>query len=197
MKKYNKCIWISVVAVMLCSGCGVNDGGRTVNNKNSVDAVMQNEINKSSDNDQSQDIQLDDSQANTTEEYTTEESTEESTVEQDVVSDSNVDIDISVMNSDMIYATVYQLMSTPETYIGQKIKIKGNHYSSYYEQTGLTYHYALIQDAAACCAQGLEFELKQGLSYPEEEEEVIVTGIFETYDEEGVTYCRLGDAVIQ
>ena len=38
--------------------------------------------------------------------------------------DLNVDIDLSVMGSDMIYATVYDMMAHPDNYEGKKIKIE-------------------------------------------------------------------------
>ena len=63
------------------------------------------------------------------------------------------------------------------------------------------YHYAcLIQDATACCAQGIEFELNETYDHPEdypsEGEEVIVEGVFDTYMEKGYTYCTLRDGVL-
>lgn len=212
MNRWCKYIVIVLIISLICTGCGNGDEVRKVKNKNSVDVVIQNEIDKSNEkasaSDVSEDTEEETSKENITEEDKTEqvsEDTEENNSQEDTTEakiqtdsiDPEVDIDISVMNSDMIYATVYQLVSAPEQYIGKRIKIKGNHYSQYYEETGLTYHFALIQDAAACCAQGLEFEMASGLEYPNEEEEVVVVGTFETYEEQGLTYCTLKNSVIQ
>lgn len=190
MNRWCKYIVIGMIISLMCTGCGNGDEARKVKNKNSVDAVIQNEIDKSNEKASASDVSED------TEENNSQEDTTEAKIQTDSI-DPEVDIDISVMNSDMIYATVYQLVSAPEQYIGKRIKIKGNHYSQYYEETGLTYHFALIQDAAACCAQGLEFEMASGLEYPNEEEEVVVVGTFETYEEQGLTYCTLKNSVIQ
>ena len=61
----------------------------------------------------------------------------------------------------------------------------------------------MIQDATACCAQGMEFVWGDGShvypdEYPEEDAEVIVEGTFETYTEERDEnlYCRLKDATL-
>ena len=96
------------------------------------------------------------------------------------------------------------MMSKPEEYEGKTIRIEGKYYASYYPITDKYYNYCLIADAAACCSQGLEFELGGGAvypdGYPEDQSEVIVTGVFETYTEEaGQTfyYCRLRDAEYQ
>lgn len=233
MKRLNKIFCIGMVTAIIFSGCGNIDSGRKVKNKNSVDAVLQNEIDKSTQEEKSTGVAnttdettelavvvqsttekasnedvgktsttekaSDVSTSSTTEEVSNSDSTEgkQDSKADNTLADPNVDVDISVMSSDMVYATVYQLMTESDKYVGKTIKIKGNHYSSFYEATGVTYHFALIQDAAACCSQGLEFELANGFEYPAEEEEVIVTGTFETYEEEGYLYCTLRNAVIQ
>ena len=113
-------------------------------------------------------------------------------------------MDLTLMGSDLVYATVYQMMSKPEEYEGKTIRIEGKYYASYYPITDKYYNYCLIADALACCSQGLEFELGGGAvypgDYPADQSEVIVTGVFETYTEEaGQTfyYCRLRDAEYQ
>lgn len=148
-----------------------------------------------------------------TESAVTTEATSEPTYGQVVNGDSSVisqyksegvDVDLTLMGSDLVYATVYQMMSKPEEYEGKTIKIEGKYYASYYPITEKYYNYCLIADALACCSQGLEFELGGGAVYPDDypadQSEVIVTGVFETYTEEaGQTfyYCRLRDAEYQ
>ena len=70
---------------------------------------------------------------------------------------TTVDYDLTQMSSDMVYATVYQLMVKPDEYVGKTFRIDGNFYATYYEPTQKYYFYCVIQDATACCAQGLEF----------------------------------------
>lgn len=115
-----------------------------------------------------------------------------------------VDYDLTSMSGDMVYAVVYQLMVDPEEYIGKRIKMRGNYYASYFEPTEKFYHYTMIEDAAACCAQGIEFVWGDGShvypeEYPKDKAEVEVVGVFETYREEGDTnlYCRLKDATLE
>ena len=69
------------------------------------------------------------------------------------------------------------------------------------KKTKKYYFYCVIQDATACCAQGLEFIWDDGThsypeEYPEDAQEIMVEGTFETYREEGddSLYCRLKDA---
>lgn len=124
--------------------------------------------------------------------------------EQENVSRDGIDYDLTSMGSDMIYATVYQLMADPDSYTGKTIKMKGNYNATYYEPNEKYYFYCVIQDALACCAQGLEFIWDDGShrypeEYPEDNAEIIVTGIFETYREKGDEnlYCRLKDATME
>lgn len=116
---------------------------------------------------------------------------------------TTVDYDLTAMSSDMVYATVYQMMILPEDYEGKTFRMKGSFYATYYEPTQSYYYYCIIQDATACCAQGLEFVWGDGShkypdEYPEEYTDVVVEGTFETYREEGDEnlYCRLTDAVL-
>lgn len=116
----------------------------------------------------------------------------------------SIDCDLTVMGSDMVYATVYQMMIDPGSYIGKTVKMEGAYYPLFDETTKKTYHYVIIRDAMACCSQGIEFVWEDGShiypdEYPEEDAEVIVTGVFETYCDEGDTtvYCRLHDASLQ
>lgn len=122
----------------------------------------------------------------------------------DKAKDTSVDYDLTTMNSDMVYASVYQLMVDPETYVGKTFKMQGTYYSTFYEPTNKYYHYVIIEDAAACCAQGLEFVWGDGShvypdEYPANESRVEVSGTFETYKEgeDERLYCRIVNATMR
>ena len=90
------------------------------------------------------------------------------------------------------------MMATPENYMGKKIKMEGL-YAIYFDDTYSTrYDACIVQDATACCATGIEFELSDDLKfpddYPEEGNLITVEGIFDTYDEGSYTYCTLRNA---
>ena len=100
--------------------------------------------------------------------------------------DPSVDYDLTVMGKDMVYATVFQMVTNPGDYIGKTFKVSGIYYDSYLEDTDTTYHFVVIADALACCSQGLEFIWEDDTrEYPELESEITLKGTFETYKEEG------------
>lgn len=116
----------------------------------------------------------------------------------------SADYDLTTMSGDMVYATVYQMMTNPDKYVGKVFKMDGTFYSSYYNSTDKYYHYCIIQDATACCAQGMEFVWDDDShvypdDYPAENSNIVVTGVFETYREDGDKnlYCRLSDASLE
>ena len=120
-----------------------------------------------------------------------------------IAGDGSVDIDLTQMSSDMVYATVYQMVMEPDQYIGKTFKIKGLYCVAQEPKTGAYYQYCLVQDALACCAQGLEFVWGDGShvypdDYPPEETEITVQGTFETYKEPGddTLYSRLANATM-
>lgn len=105
-------------------------------------------------------------------------------------------IDLTAMSSTMVYSEVYNMMSMPEEYLGKTVIMEGNF--DVYEGDGRNYYACIIADATACCSQGIEFELTGARTYPEDYPErystIKVRGTFETYEENGLLYCQLGDA---
>ncbi|MBO4863131.1 MAG: hypothetical protein J5517_02080 [Eubacterium sp.] len=221
MKKYNKkIVCLSLVFTLALSGCGASSGESKLGGNNNVQSVIEEQIAKE--------------EAEKTEELTTEATTEATTqsdadalkamLEEQLAknddgasstdasdedetlgeADPNVDIDLTVMSSNMVYSTVYQMMADAQSYVGKKIKMKGNYYASWYDDTQMYYHYVIIQDATACCQQGLEFVWDDGShvypdEYPKDMAEVEVVGTFETYKdfpEDEYEYCRLKDATL-
>nr|MCR4716415.1 hypothetical protein [Lachnospiraceae bacterium] len=121
---------------------------------------------------------------------------DDSATEESVATDSKksstkgVDIDLTTMSANMVYAEVYNMVMTPDDYIGKTVKMSGE--CAYYhdENTNKDYYACIIKDATACCAQGIEFELAEG-DYPKHEDPVTVTGVFTVYEEDGQKYCTL------
>lgn len=109
-----------------------------------------------------------------------------------------IDYDLTNMGSDMVYATVYLMMTQPDDFEGKKFKMKGQYLSSFFEPTKKYYSYCFISDAAGCCSQGIEFATKEKLKHPDDfpkdETEIEVVGVFESYMEDGKLYCHLKDS---
>lgn len=109
-----------------------------------------------------------------------------------------VDVDLTVLSATMVYSEVYNMMVSPEDYIGKTVKMKGR-FAVYHDEASGSYYFAcIIKDATACCAQGIEFvpaddrEYPEG--YPQVDEEICVVGVFDTYREGNYTYCTLRGA---
>ena len=96
------------------------------------------------------------------------------------------DVDLTQLSSTMIYSEVYAMVYEPDQYIGKTVKMKGQFATQ--EYNGARLYACIVMDAAACCAQGLEFELSENRSfpddYPEPGAEITVIGTFDTYREE-------------
>ena len=111
---------------------------------------------------------------------------------------SKIDVDLTKMSSTMVYTEVYNMMSDPDKYVGKVVKMKGN--SGYYldESTSKYYFACIIQDATACCSQGIEYVLNRNykipLDYPEMDAEITIVGKFDTYVEGDYKYLTLKNA---
>ena len=112
-------------------------------------------------------------------------------------------VDLTALSSTMVYAEVFAMMSSPEDYVGKTVKMqgifsKGQLYAAGSLNDGGTVFACVIQDATACCAQGIPFELAGDHSYPQDYPElgdtITVVGTFEIHQQEGMRFCRLRDA---
>ncbi len=112
------------------------------------------------------------------------------------ISDTDgVDIDLTELNANMVYAQMYSVMESPGDYLGKTFKMRGPYYAAYYDETDAYYHFILIEDALACCAQGLEFKWDGyhifPVEYPEEWAPIELTGVFSHYEEDGEDFFYL------
>lgn len=196
MKRTGIGIWL-LAAVVLISGCGKRaDNGKGINSGETVDKVIESQV-KKEEQKKTEESTKEDTQKNN--QQNTDTQTPESVQGTVNAPEAAVDVDLSVMDSDMIYATVYQMMSDPEQYVGKTFRIEGKFYVTYDEMTKNQYYYCVIKDATECCAQGLEFVWGDGShiypdEYPTDGTEVVVDGTFELYMENDSRYCRLANA---
>jgi hypothetical protein len=109
--------------------------------------------------------------------------------------DSAVDLDLTQLSSVMVYSEVFNIMQNPWDYLGKTMKMGGPYYSYYDETTESSYHFVIIEDALACCQQGIEFLWQGGRpaaeDYPEDGAIIEITGYLEIYQEDGAEYFRL------
>lgn len=195
---------IGIVLAGMLTGCGVSSGNSSkVVMENNVDKVLKEQMNYAQSETGEKEVESVEEETDSEEELS--ETTENGEMQDsDTVESQDVDFDLTTMSSDMVYATVYQFMVYPNQYEGCTVRMKGNYYATFYELTQKYYHYVIIQDAMACCAQGMEFIWKDGThkypeEYPEDNAEVEVTGVFTSYREEGDDnlYCALKDAELK
>ncbi len=115
-----------------------------------------------------------------------------------------VDVDLTVLSSTMVYSEVYNMLyNDPAHYLGKTVKAKGTF--SIYQlvtdgvlQPDPVSYACIISDAAACCAEGMEFVLEGDLYLPGRlpgaGAEITVIGEFQSYEENGMTWYHLVNA---
>lgn len=115
----------------------------------------------------------------------------------------HIDVDLTTMSSTMVYSEVSNMMYYPSRYKDKVVKATGPFVIGTSSIPDYCYPAVLIQDATACCANGLEFLLygiprctsKGGDGYPTPNEQVTVVGRFKTYLEGSSMYVHLVDAL--
>lgn len=108
-----------------------------------------------------------------------------------------VDVDLTEMSSVMVYSEVNDIVLYPDEYDGKIVRMKGLFAKYENEEIPETIYACIVQDATACCANGLEFKLADGYDYPEEGEEITITGEMKALEYEGLPYCVVENAVLE
>ena len=124
--------------------------------------------------------------------------------EQTQTSADGVEVDLTVLSSTMVYSEVYNMLyNDPKSYLGKTVRARGEF--SIYQlvvdgvlQSDPVSYACIISDAAACCAEGMEFVLEGDLTYPDDYPElgteITVIGELQSYEENGMTWYHLVNA---
>ena len=215
-----KILGFLVCSSLTLAGCGSVDGnaGRTAGNaprvndvleagKNAVEQTEASEDNTVTESDviSEESVSEDDNTAVTKSASADDEDPNtdpESSIHFDMTSVNmdKIDVDLTALSSTMVYSEVYNMMTTPDDYIGKVVKMDGA-FAVFHDEGSSDYYFAcIVKDATACCAQGIEFLLAGEHSYPKdypyEGDEICVVGVYDTYKDGDSTYCTLKNAKI-
>ncbi len=113
---------------------------------------------------------------------------------------SKIDLDLTKQSATMIYAQVFNMMLDPASFDGKVIKLNGA--CAIYHDEGLNkdFYACIVMDATACCAQGLEFVLSDQYKksqYPTANQEITITGLFQTYQINGLDSFHLINTIME
>ena len=110
-----------------------------------------------------------------------------------------VDYDLTKMSKHSAIDFIIAMAENNESNKGQVVKISGKF--NVYEEGGMRYFMVTLEDSEHGHTQALEFVLDGDYTYPDDYPSIgtniIVTGTFNTYIEDGNTYCFLDKASIE
>ena len=116
----------------------------------------------------------------------------------------SVDVDLTTLSSTMVYAEVFNMMMSPDDYIGKTIRMAGIFTVYQDPETKQVYCGVIVEDATACCAQGFDLVMSEERSYPQDypapESEITVVGTLQadrTLEEHGIIFLRLEDVTFE
>jgi len=97
-----------------------------------------------------------------------------------------VGVDLSGVSDMLAFAQVVIILETPEDYLGETMKIRGNYYPVFFESTQQYHHLLIVGDETQCCQSGIEFmwngEHTFPDDYPDENAEIEISGVFASYE---------------
>lgn len=188
---------ILFIGIILLSGCSDSSGTtHSAGSQNSVENVLKAGMDEqvSLNTDASDKEAIVEKTSDTEEASAADETFSEETSKDTAAETESKIVDLTEMNATMVYSEVFAMMTEPEEYMGKTIKMTGvcNRYTDI--KTGADYYACIITDATACCAQGIEFQLPEGTSYPGMGETITVIGTFGSYTEDENEYYVLLDS---
>jgi len=185
MMKKTLCMLLALLTALTLFGCG-NTSKTTGSGSKSVNDVLEEQMAET------------DGSVQQTQEVQSTQSPQVTIDKSSTSSCGDIDVDLTQLSSTMVYSEVYNMLTTPDSYRGKTVKMRGQFSLYHDDSTGNNYYACVIADATACCSQGLEFVLAGDYSYPEDYPElgteITVVGEFDTYYEGEYMYCNLVNA---
>ena len=115
----------------------------------------------------------------------------------EVQKEVKVDVDLTKVNSNMVYVQVFYMMQKPQDYNGQTIRLPGVCTIMKNRVTQQRTYNCNVLDSAGCCAKMIPFKLADAnAAYPKSGEAIVVTGKFQVVTENEKTFGVLNDAVV-
>lgn len=116
--------------------------------------------------------------------------TTDSTVIDSTLADNKIDIDLTLMSSTMVYAEVFNIVNSPDQYVGKRIQAEGVYAAGILVDENKLLHFIMIEDATACCKEGLRFVYATDQIF-KDGDRIILTGVFSEAIENGYTIYRI------
>lgn len=130
------------------------------------------------------------------EDKTVAEQKKESAAE--VQKDVKIDVDLTKVNTNMVYVQVFYMMQKPQDYNGQTIRLPGVCTIMKNKTTQQRTYNCNVLDGTGCCAKMIPFKLADAnAAYPKSGEAITVTGKFQVVTENDKTFGVLNDAVVE
>ena len=109
-----------------------------------------------------------------------------------------IDVDLTKVNTNMVYVQVFYMMQKPQDYNGQTIRLPGVCTIMKNKTTQQRTYNCNVLDGTGCCAKMIPFKLADAnAAYPKSGEAITVTGKFQVVTENDKTFGVLNDAVVE
>ncbi|MBR0420485.1 MAG: hypothetical protein IJI66_15085 [Erysipelotrichaceae bacterium] len=111
----------------------------------------------------------------------------------DFLESEQADLDLSYYSANVMFGKINEMTQDYQDYVGKIIKMKGEYYRFDNPRDNTYFYVCIVKDQTACCSSGLEFILKKGYEYPEQGDQILLQGVFSTYNEGKQVFIRLED----
>ena len=188
MKK-RKYVILGVMAAFSLTGCSTADTSQTLPER--LNEIWQSQQSQAetgvTQQSQIEEIQTQDAPQEATSQTQTSQKT----------TATEFDYDLTQMSSTIVYSQITDMTMVPEEYAGKTIKMEGRFEIYGDPDKEDPYLGCIVNDATACCSVGLRFVLTDDYTsadFPLNGSDIIITGVFETYEYQGCTFGEVQNA---
>ena len=164
------CFVLSVLTACGDSSSSLRTGNKPAGVNDVLEAGMAGEDSKNTDTEISASTVASDGSENLQNENYADIEVPEPAFEPEISGNSTdgIDVDLTALSSTMVYSEVYNMLLSPEDYLGKTVKMGGVFAYYHDDASDKDYYACIISDATACCSQGIEFILTDDYSYPDD-----------------------------
>jgi len=122
---------------------------------------------------------------------------EQTPAENGVPDYSKVDLDLTRFSDIMVYSTLFDMIASPDRYVGKTLKVKGFIERKAASADTEEQFFLTVYDETSCCYIKVLILTNEASAPLKTTFEVVVCGVLDIYRENGANYCRLLNAMVQ
>jgi len=115
--------------------------------------------------------------------------------------EEKIDLDLTMMSETMVYGIMFDVIASPERYVGQRMRLPGEYEGFKDAVTGEVEHTIIFFDSSGCCEVDMNFTLDETYVYPQDYprsgRKMTLVGVLSIVGEGKDAVCRIDGGTLE